>query len=69
MNAVKHTRVHRFDVWTLLHLRDSNDQFLDQILTCDEERILYNNRKRSAKWPGHHDDANPFQNRNYIKFL
>ena len=40
----------RFEVCSTLLLRNKNDPFLDRVVTCDEKWILYNNRKRSARW-------------------
>ena len=31
-------------------IRHKNNSFLDRIVTCDEKRVLYNNRKWSARW-------------------
>ena len=39
----------RFEIPSDL-LRNQNYPFLNQILTCVEEWILYNNRKRSKQW-------------------
>ncbi|KAK6763183.1 hypothetical protein RB195_023774 [Necator americanus] len=37
-------------VSSALLLRNKNDPFLNQIVPCDENWILYDNRRRSAQW-------------------
>ncbi|KAF2356856.1 Transposase type 1 [Trinorchestia longiramus] len=34
----------------MLSLRNTNDPFLDRIVTCGEKWVLYDNRKRSGQW-------------------
>lgn len=43
---------HRYEVCSVLLLRNNNDPFLDHIVTCNEKQILYDNQRRSAQWLG-----------------
>ena len=45
-----YNQTRRFEICSALDLRNKNDPFLDRIITCDEKWILYDNRKRSARW-------------------
>ena len=40
----------RYEVSSSLLLRNTNDPFLDRVVTCDEKWVLYDNRRRSAQW-------------------
>ncbi|KAF2362805.1 Transposase type 1 [Trinorchestia longiramus] len=43
-------KLRRFEVCSMLSLRNTNDPFLDRIVTCDKKWVLYDNRKRSGQW-------------------
>ncbi|KAF2347610.1 hypothetical protein FHG87_021634 [Trinorchestia longiramus] len=43
-------KLRRFEVCSMLSLRNTNDPFLDQIVTCDEKWVLCDNRIRSGQW-------------------
>ncbi|KAF2349194.1 Transposase type 1 [Trinorchestia longiramus] len=43
-------KLRRFEVCSILSLRNTNDLFLDRIVTCDEKWVLNDNRKRSGQW-------------------
>ena len=55
---------HHFQVSSTLTLCNNNKSFLDQIVTCDEKWILYNNRQWLAQWldqeeaPKHFPESN-----------
>jgi histone-lysine N-methyltransferase SETMAR len=55
-NLNKNKKNRRFEVSSALLLCNKNYLFLDRIVTCDEKRILYDNRRRSAQWLDH-DEA------------
>ena len=40
----------RYQVCSSLLIRQSNEPFMDRLITCDEKWLLYDNRKRSARW-------------------
>ena len=41
---------HHFEMFSFLILCNNTEQFLDQIVTCNEMWILYNNQKWPAQW-------------------
>lgn len=43
-------------------LRNTNDPFLDRIVTCNEKRILYDNHKRSGQWLDRDESPKHFPN-------
>ncbi|KAF2348496.1 hypothetical protein FHG87_020748 [Trinorchestia longiramus] len=43
-------KLRRFEVCSMLSLRNTNDPFLDRIVTCDEKWVFYDNRKQSGQW-------------------
>ncbi|KAF2353244.1 Transposase type 1 [Trinorchestia longiramus] len=43
-------KLRRLEVCSMISLRNTNDPFLDRIVTCDEKWVLYDNRKRSRQW-------------------
>ncbi|KAF2353489.1 Transposase type 1 [Trinorchestia longiramus] len=43
-------KLRRFEVCSMLSLRNTNDPFLNRIVTCDEKWVLYDNHKRSGQW-------------------
>ncbi|KAF2364570.1 Transposase type 1 [Trinorchestia longiramus] len=43
-------KLRRFEVCSMISLRNTNDPFLDRIVTCDEKWVIYDNRKRSGQW-------------------
>ena len=45
-----HHRYQRVDVSSDLFLRNQNNPFLERIVTCDENWILYDNRMHSGQW-------------------
>nr|CDJ84488.1 transposase [Haemonchus contortus] len=46
----QHQEDRRYDLASALLLRNRNDPFLDRIVTCDEKRILYDNRRPSGQY-------------------
>ena len=47
---------------SIKNLRNTNDPFLDRIVTCDEKWILYDNRKRSVLWLDRDESPKHFPN-------
>ncbi|CAH2095206.1 unnamed protein product [Euphydryas editha] len=43
-------KLSRFEVGSVLLLRNQNDPFLDRIVTCQEKSIFYDNRRYSGQW-------------------
>ena len=40
----------RYEVCSVLLLRNKNDPFLERTVRCDERWILYDNQRRSVQW-------------------
>ena len=46
----KNHKRNRFEISYAPLYRNQNDPFLNRIITCDENWIVYDNRKCSAQW-------------------
>lgn len=46
----KNVLFRRFEVWSMLHLLNLNEWFLDRVGTGGEKWILYGSCKKSAQW-------------------
>ena len=50
-----------FEVCSMLFLQNSNDPFLDRIVTCNKKWIIYDNNKWLAQWLDHDEAPKHFQ--------
>lgn len=53
-------KMKRFEICSMLLLRNKHEPFLNRIITCDEKWICYDNRKRSSEWVDRDSPPRPF---------